>query len=105
MKGLSREEILARAKKDNNNNEFENRSFFRGVVLAFAVQMIVAVIIVFAQIFSKAKPSVELFALVFIGLTVSYTYEGIKTSSKKKMLFGVICGVLALIFLVGLIAG
>lgn len=96
---MSREEILKKVQEGKGNDEWEQSIADRGIILGYAVTIILALIVLGVQLFLK-KPHWEVVGVPMIGIGVGDLYEGYKTGNSKKKRSGAANLVIGIMFMI-----
>ena len=99
MRRMSREEILKKVQEGKGNDEWEQSIADRGIILGYAVTIILALIVLGVQLFLK-KPHWEVVGVPMIGIGVGDLYEGYKTGNSKKKRSGAANLVIGIMFMI-----
>lgn len=97
---MTREELLKKIQDNKkNNDEWEQSIADRGIILGYAVTIVLALIVLGIQLLLKA-PHLEVVGVPMIGIGVSDLYEGFRTENSKKKRSGTINLVIGLAFMI-----
>ena len=99
---MNREEILKKAQEDKGNNEWEQSIADRGIILGYAVTIILALIVLGIQLVLKS-PHWEVVGVPMVGIGVGDLYEGFKTEINKKKRSGACNLVIGIMFMIAAI--
>ena len=101
---MEKEDILNGAQNERiKGSEFENRIGVRSSLIGFLTALFVGTILCLVELFVKKTLNFGLIALLFTTAGVQFLYEGIKTKSVWRIIFGAVELVLAVFFILGFI--
>ena len=103
---MNREDILKEVQ--NNPNQFgESEVHFqrKGAVIATLVGLFIAAAMVITEYFVLHKIDFGKVVIITAVIGASDLYEGIKNKSKKQIVYGAICGVVAIVSFVFYVKG
>lgn len=98
---MTREEVLNKARKQNNNREFENRGLAKSLAMGNIVGLIALTLITFVNYLKYQKVNIDGFIIFFSIMGTAYLLA-YKTSDKKSDL---LIGIAFLIFTILLFLG
>lgn len=100
---MKNEDILRIAQKDKSNDEYERMKMNAGDQLSFAITILVGVIVMFIEYFSKHLVDPSVICILATSVGTSFLFEGKIYKKKRKVIFGIVfvfCAVVSfLIFL------
>lgn len=96
---MTNEEILKAARNNKpNGKEYENKTGTRSALWGSLVAFILGIILATVEYLIKGTLNIGLIAVGLTGGGVQYLYEGIKTKTVWKIIFGAAESLLALFF-------
>lgn len=93
---MNREEILAKGRADNKNNDpIEIEVSRRAVLVGTVTGVSLCMILFFAKLLIIKQVDLGLWSLIFASTGAEMMYQGKKLGKKKTFFVGIVCSVLA----------
>ena len=98
---MEKNKILEAARNNKyGGKEIENQIFEKSNLLSSACALLIGFVLFLVEFFAKNSVNIALLAVGMTAVSVQSLYEGVKTKKRTLIVFGSVCGVLAVVFVI-----